>query len=398
MALSVKFALLTCLLFTGGMCWVVNQVGRSNSPPGLFHASTHPNRSTPVSESPPAHSPVSVTTERDVARSGRLERQSPVLNSQLIGTAPENIVEAEPSPEIVGDVRVPPPPLGKSLLEMRTAAQDSLEEVESADGQPRQPEIAQAFGDYAADRKVQDNLPARSEPSGALQSSTIYTVKKGDSLYKVCREFYGDKQAEGIQLVLMENPKVAARRGKMLHLGEMLQIPPLEGADGMVLDAGGMEGSDSNTVRVLPNPDIPEAVQEDSQTREPPAPKLTQSTTKKSPPKKAPSSPTPREERPKARPSSPKPMPPATKLAMAKNTSAKPRGASAADGVKKTTGKTSGTKATTKTGATRKNAAAAPSKSTPEKRSANPAKKNARRASVQEALERELPATLVMAE
>lgn len=398
MALSVKFALLTCLLFTGGMCWVVNQVGRSNGATN-FGRESPPSRESvtqAAADRPPDHAPISVTTDRDLARSERLERPSPVSRSQTSGSDLGTVVEAEAVMEIAGDVRIPPPPMTGALLEMRTAIPD-VAEGDAFPHQPHSPEVAaQDTPTFLVDEAAPQGNSAQAR--GALQSSTVYTVRKGDSLYRVCREFYGDKQAEGIKLVLAENPRVAARKDNMLQLGEVLELPPVDGANGMALDMGGMEASTTNTVRVLPNPDDTPQAEEKPQPREVPTPKLTQNTTRKVPSKKSPAkAPPPRDDRPKVRPSSPKPPPPSAKLAMGKAMSNKPRATSATEANRKTTGKAAGSKPGGKTSVTRKDAAAIAPKSPAEKRPVQPPKKNARRALMQESLEHEPPGLLARA-
>ncbi len=378
------------------MCWVVNQVGRPNGAAN-FGREAPPvdgGAATATAERPSNQSPISVTTDRDVARSERLERPSPVSMSQTDRSELGTVVEAEAAMEIAGDVRIPPPPTIGALLEMRTAGQGTEVEADIPAQHPQSPEFAaqNQAQPFLADEPVSPGDSG--EARGALQSSTVYTVRKGDSLYRVCREFYGDKQSEGIKLVLAENPRVATRKDHMLQLGEVLELPPIEGANGMALDMGGMESSVTQTVRVLTNPVDAAIGEEKPQPREVPVPKLTQNTTRKSPAKKSPakSSP-PREERPKVRPSSPKPPPPSTKLAM-KTTPSKPRASSATEANRKPIGKATGSKPSGKSSATRKDAAAIAPKSSGEKRPAQPPKKNARRALIQESLEHEPPGLL----
>src|SRR5262245_14658268 len=224
MALSVKVALLTCLFFTGGICWLVNQVARPTE--GQIQAPPH--RTAPDATTAPTKAPPDVAE-----RSRQLDRQSPVSRSREFAEPASRTVVV---PEITlvsgpaGDQRIPP--LHNPLLEMRTAAENAQRDLIVA--QHHENSVPDAvFAPDAAERTTEIRRPAKP-----------YEVRKGDSLSKICRAEYGAQAAEGQRLLLAENPKVARRDKHTIFEGETLQLPILADATSAdESDLGGMEAS-----------------------------------------------------------------------------------------------------------------------------------------------------------
>jgi hypothetical protein len=244
MALSVKVALLTCLFFTGGLCWLVNQVSRPTDGRG-------PSVAQRTLRDVPSAAPVAIVASEPTEKTAQLERVSPVARSRDAGEPAARTVvvpEVRLTSDMVSDR--PIPPLHNPLLEMRTAAEVAQRDARSGDAAPVDQIPSAVFAMETAPRGMLE----------AHRTVTPYTVQKGDSISKICRVHYGAQSAAGQKLVLAENPQVARRAGNTIFLGETLQIPALGGAPVEENDTGGMEASASFVTEIVPAPETaPEA-------------------------------------------------------------------------------------------------------------------------------------------
>jgi hypothetical protein len=125
-------------------------------------------------------------------------------------------------------------------------------------------------------RQVGDSIPdaifAPDAGSDALlearRPTTSYTVRKGDSLSRICRAQYGAQASEMQRMVLAENPQVARRAKRTIFQGETLQLPVLDdGPTARESDADGMEASDSFTLRIEPDPEAAQQPDQPAVTR-----------------------------------------------------------------------------------------------------------------------------------
>lgn len=356
MALSVKVALLTCLFFTGGLCWLVNQVSRPTgaAAPALAQR-------TMQDALAPAAALLANASSDPAEKTAQLERESPVARSRDAGEPASRTVvvpEVWLASETVADR--PVPPLHNPLLEMRTAAEVAQRDVQT-DDPPLGHEIPSAV------------FAMETAPRGLLEAhrtTSPYTVRKGDSLSKICRTHYGDQFAAGQKLLLAENPQVAGRAGNKIFLGETLQIPALGGASAEEADTGGMEASASFVTQIVPAPETePEARPKK------PAPKRPERTASagravKTPPKADAAQSNSKSARGKT----------SAKAASAKDAGRTLAAAPGAKGVKgaQTAGEPRGAKSPSI--AARRNASPTP-KAAPAKRSTSPDKRDARRSS-----------------
>lgn len=245
MALSVKVALLTCLFFTGGLCWLVNQVGRPASGP----AHSLSKRAPQAPAEPPA-----VAQSEPAAKPALLERESPVARAREVSEPTTRTVVVPEIRLVSGPAADQPiPPLHNPLLEMRTAA-------------------AHAGGDVIVAEHTGDRLPddvyAMESPSKPLpevrRPTTPYTVRKGDSLGKICREQFGPQASEGQRLLLAANPQIVRRAKNTIFEGETIQLPQLETAPEVAAETApesdGMEASASFVTQIVAEPPPEEAL------------------------------------------------------------------------------------------------------------------------------------------
>lgn len=233
MALSVKFALLSCLGFISGMCWLVNQVARPvvelPRPPVV----------TPGDAAAPA-SLVDNRADRLTAAARELERTPPVLSVPAAQPdaleVPAYVSSAEPAPrdDLPPLVSAAAPASPQTVAE---PARDPAGAVERlvADSSAAAPLIQVV--DAATPRR-RDGAPL--SPTDAPEpTASRYRVVKGDSLVRIARRAFGSDDRRYVEALVAANPQVAERRNRIL-VGETLVIPVHSAADG---DAGGSEAS-----------------------------------------------------------------------------------------------------------------------------------------------------------
>ncbi|MBI5863792.1 MAG: hypothetical protein HZB38_04655 [Planctomycetes bacterium] len=207
---------------------LVNQVARISGEPGVA-----------VVDSKPVSATERSGAERDSA--ARLQRESPVVSREGSRDGSARQVVAE-RPVIVAGSDGPLPPLENvqnPLLEMRAAAAEANQDPQV--GRESAPAGSGIPTAVLVDAPAGSALLEAHNATGGSQ--TLYTVRKGDNLSKICKAFYTDRAADGQTVVLAANPQLARRPGRSVLLGEELRIPPLTGSKGVIADIGGMEAS-----------------------------------------------------------------------------------------------------------------------------------------------------------
>ncbi|MEP0845393.1 MAG: LysM peptidoglycan-binding domain-containing protein [Phycisphaerae bacterium] len=225
MALSVKFALLSCLGFISGMCWLVNQVARPvvelPRPPVI----------TPADATVPA-STQDGRADRLIAAARELERAAPVLSAPPAQAdaleVPGYLSSAEPAPRD----DLPPlvsaaAPAAAQNVEPPAAGPTGAVQRLVADSSTTAPLIEVV--DAATPRSRAD-VPAMPEDAPSPAPSR-YRVVKGDSLVRIARRAFGSDDRRYVEALVAANPQVAERRNRIL-VGETLVIPAPGAADG----------------------------------------------------------------------------------------------------------------------------------------------------------------------
>jgi nucleoid-associated protein YgaU len=79
------------------------------------------------------------------------------------------------------------------------------------------------YGDLTADIVVQPTAGANGTSTTAQQQAKTYTVKSGDTLSKISKEFYGDSD-EYMRIFYANRDKI--NDPDMIQVGQVLTIPP----------------------------------------------------------------------------------------------------------------------------------------------------------------------------
>lgn len=213
MALNVKAAMMICMAFIGGACWIIQQI-----------------------EAP------------------RVELVSPLMARPARTAASEAM---SPTPRVLGEVA------HRRTLAQRFARPSAVDQSMQASAQPRatlalhQPAISSdhrtpsallpaklrgpaGWEDEPADTALADAgtgimtepAPPKSESDGPATAdatipatSTRYTVARGDTLWTIIHRTYGTSNDRLIRLVIDANPHLRSRKNRIL-VGEELVLPP----------------------------------------------------------------------------------------------------------------------------------------------------------------------------
>lgn len=198
MGVSVKVALLTCIAFTTGVCWLVNQVSRQ---PGVATPST-PTPTTLMSKT----SFVPPTDQLQRPSAGEPSREAP-------SSPPAVAMQLEPAPvSPARDTVVLPPIVPPETVAVSTGA-----------GERQEP--AAEPGRELAQGTPSEHPPSSSDVHAAPQP-VVYKVAKGDSLSRIAARTYGADSLEARKAIIAVNPKIA-KRPNCLYAGEELQLPVL---------------------------------------------------------------------------------------------------------------------------------------------------------------------------
>lgn len=239
MGLNVKLALLTCLLCTGGTCWLVNEVARPvlnlPTPPVAERREstplTAPTASPATAAGALAHeSPVAVAAKRDATSGGdavlvRDVSVSPVAERDTL--PPVHV----PSEAELASAR------GHARPETDASRDESLNPSRSASGLLS----ARTGVDSAAVSHAPETSPQA--PTGP-EAPTPYVVQRGDFLAKICRKNFGSDDGSVVRAVLDANPQLKSRPDLLLA-GKTIMLPviraggPTTGAGAAASGAGG---------------------------------------------------------------------------------------------------------------------------------------------------------------
>ena len=81
-----------------------------------------------------------------------------------------------------------------------------------------------SYSDLTCDLSIDSSLPAPADDAPA------YTVQVGDSLWKISKQFYGAGNL--FKKIIEANPDKLEDEKSVIHPGDVLNIPPAEGAQG----------------------------------------------------------------------------------------------------------------------------------------------------------------------
>lgn len=207
MGVSVKVALLTCIAFTTGVCWLVSQVSRQ---PGVATPST-PTPTTLMSKT----SFVPPTDQLQRPSAGEPSREVP-------STPPAVAIQLEPAPlSPERDTVALPPIVPREAVVMETGATE-----------PREP-ATEPVREFA--QGTSGEQPSSPPDTPAAPQPETYRVAKGDSLSRIAARTYGADSFEARKAIIALNPKIA-KRPNCLYAGEELQLPALAGSANPVRD------------------------------------------------------------------------------------------------------------------------------------------------------------------
>jgi nucleoid-associated protein YgaU len=103
---------------------------------------------------------------------------------------------------------------------------DTVKVSGNAPSQELREKIVLAMGNVHGVSKVEDNITVAaagsSAPSGSSAESKFYTVKSGDTLSKVSKEFYGDPNRYN---AIFEANKPMLEHPDKIYPGQVLRIP-----------------------------------------------------------------------------------------------------------------------------------------------------------------------------
>lgn len=201
MGVSVKVALLMCIAFTTGVCWLVNQVSRQRAGPPVVH------RSPTTLMSTTSLPPIDKLKHPSVSNAADENRKPP--EPVTLAQAPSATQESTVLPPIRKDLE-PAPPAASGETSAGTFA------------------VREPIADPGASR---DTVPP--PPAPALPATAEYVVAKGDSLSRICKRTYGDDTPAIHKAIFELNPKLA-KRPNCVYLGEVIQLPSLASMNGAV--------------------------------------------------------------------------------------------------------------------------------------------------------------------
>lgn len=235
MTLSFKVAMLTSLMFIGGMCWLVSQVARPTIAATRTGASG--------ASAAVAASPLDRRTSSPTAAADGFERSAPVADS--IASAPPLGFGESPAIARREDVSEPLPPVSAAARTAGLMPADEQLLARGPSGSPRGTLVAQnntapnIFENAQPERMPEPPAvtPPAGDPAGAPRE---YVVKKGDTFERIARRELKSTSADTMALLASHNPEVARRKGQLVRLGERLTLPGIAGAQAQPRDASGV--------------------------------------------------------------------------------------------------------------------------------------------------------------
>jgi nucleoid-associated protein YgaU len=132
----------------------------------------------------------------------------------------------------IGDKPATPDVLREEINKLGLGLQDADISVEgdivrvlgAAKSQEEHEKIVLALGNVHGIAKVDDQITVAAAAAAAPSQSQFYTVKKGDTLSKIAKQFYGD--ANRYQLIFEANRPMLEQPDK-IYPGQSLRIPAM---------------------------------------------------------------------------------------------------------------------------------------------------------------------------
>ncbi len=227
MALNVKLAMLICVGFTGGMCWLVQNAARP--------IVELPSPVEPVAAAPPQ--PVPPPEPRELAQ--RFKQDSPV------------VVAAAQRERLLAEAVAPPPRIELARFPLHRPGSPASQRAAGQGGAQPQPDAGQpvAAAQPARTTAASGRRPISlavviptavvtggARPAGASRTQTrppapkqqpayrSVRVRKGDTLMKILRRELGRDDAATLAAVLKANPQLRGRVHRIL-VGETIRLP-----------------------------------------------------------------------------------------------------------------------------------------------------------------------------
>lgn len=262
MALSTKLAMLTCMGFTAGMCWLVSLVARPIV-----------EMPTPLMARGPALPAERVFVGGDRLREAKLAagfaRPSPLESSEppVRDASVALVVAAQLPPMVEPDTvslpsRVPDAPVIVLAEPVEAATAPEIAAADAAGGQAeipraiigeRSPQRPLMLAALTREEQAGGGAPSAEPESAPPPESTYrkYKVRSGDTLVKILRRHFQSDDQEALKVLLAANPHVAKRRDRIFP-GEYLNIPDLDAsgaAPAVVLATAGGPVAEGGTPR-----------------------------------------------------------------------------------------------------------------------------------------------------
>ncbi|TWT40366.1 LysM domain/BON superfamily protein [Phycisphaerae bacterium RAS1] len=208
MVMSVKAALMVCLLFIGGMTWAVNQVALPGSGGGVI-----PTRAQPTTTGEPGDGAVK---SRDV-EAGRVSPDAFARPSAV--HTPPSVIEPQGATEFVTLAPVDRdgpalPPLQRAIEPARDVALNATDDSLPSESQAL---VVAGVTDSPAETPAASNAAAAAFPR-------LVRVAAGESLSKIAKRELGSDDGRMVKLILAANPALRGRADRVLA-GQELTIP-----------------------------------------------------------------------------------------------------------------------------------------------------------------------------
>ena len=258
MALNIKVALVVCIVFIGGMCWVVNTVAqpvlampapavvaKTNPAIGLV-AMTEPRtpdkhlqyqsplvpqtkrRYATLSDMPITVAPPARRNGPKLPRlAGKLEADPATANTL---TRPEPPVVYEPAATPVAPIALAP--AGVELIAVASEDPVVIEDVVVAQAPEAAPVVViETIANEAPREAVVAGevvLASATKPTPRNADPKEYVIQPNDTLGEIAHQFWGTSRVEAIELLVACNPQLAD--GNLIVVGDRLLIPTMDDA------------------------------------------------------------------------------------------------------------------------------------------------------------------------
>lgn len=201
MAVTMRSAMIACMGFTVGLCWLVTQIERADY---VLEETLRP----VANQTSPEPRYVAPRTAREQLRPAPTQVPLAVAASTPITIASIRTIDDEAEP-------ITTPELPRTAVAMHDAADSLLLEADVPQG--FEFDLSEPVTALRA-----DGAPPRAR-SGESRFEQ-YEVQRGDSLARIAKRFYGDASEARLNALVAANPHLTGRRDRIL-LGETLRIP-----------------------------------------------------------------------------------------------------------------------------------------------------------------------------